>query len=86
MLFRSLGTSDMMIIRTRKRLIDAAKAFRDKGVLPKAVDDPTVYGTRTGATVLPRSAHWMEATTHLRQAFVDHPELSRNILGGIPAI
>ena len=81
-----LGTSDMMIIRTRKRLIDAAKALRDKGALPEAVDNPKVYGVRTGAVVLPKEADWMEATAHLRAAFTDHPELSRDILGGIPAV
>ena len=43
-----LGTSDTMIIRTRRRMIDAAKALRDNGVLPPAWDDPKAYAVRTG--------------------------------------
>jgi len=38
-----LGTSDTMVIRTRKRLLDAAKALRDTGKVPPGVDDPGVY-------------------------------------------
>src|SRR5690606_16556954 len=38
-----LGTSDAMVIRTRRRLINAAKALARDGTLPPGVDDPTVY-------------------------------------------
>ncbi len=37
-----LGTSDAMVIRTRKRLLDAARALRDRGQIPPGVDDPRV--------------------------------------------
>ena len=37
-----LGTSDAMIIRTRRRLINAAIALRDHGTVPPGVDDPQV--------------------------------------------
>jgi hypothetical protein len=77
-----LGTSDMMIIRTRRRLLQAAKALRDHGVLPSGVDDPAVYRVRTGGVVLPNDAHWIEATAHLRQAFVEHPDLNRSAMMG----
>ncbi len=81
-----LGTSDRMVIRTRKRLIDAAKDLRDTGQLPPGVDDPKVYAVRSGGVVLPRGADWIEATRGLRAAWVEHPTLSRSVLGGVPAV
>ena len=65
-----LGTSDAMIIRTRRRAINAAKALRDNGVIPPGVDNPAVYRYRSGGVILPRSADWLEATKELREAFV----------------
>jgi phthalate 4,5-dioxygenase oxygenase subunit len=81
-----LGTTDVMIIRTRRRLIDAAKELRDRGTPPPAADDPSAYATRTGGVLLPRNVNWVEGSAELRKAFVDHPELSRDVLGGIPAV
>jgi phenylpropionate dioxygenase-like ring-hydroxylating dioxygenase large terminal subunit len=81
-----LGTSDQMIIRTRKRLIDAARALRDTGKVPPGVDDPGVYGVRSGGAVLARGGDWIEATRGLRKAGVEHPGLTRAVLGGLPAV
>jgi phenylpropionate dioxygenase-like ring-hydroxylating dioxygenase large terminal subunit len=81
-----LGTSDQMIIRTRKRLIDAARALRDTGKVPPGVDDPGVYAVRSGGAVLPHGADWIEATRELRKAGVEHPGLTRAVLGGLPAV
>jgi phenylpropionate dioxygenase-like ring-hydroxylating dioxygenase large terminal subunit len=81
-----LGTSDAMIIRTRRRVIEAAKALREQGTTPPGADDPSVYAVRSGGVVLPRGVNWVEATSELRKAFVDHPGLSRAVLGGIPAV
>jgi len=81
-----LGPSDAMVIRTRKRLIDAAQALRDTGKVPPGVDDPGVYAVRSGGAVLPRGADWIEATRGLRRAGVTHPDLTRNVLGGMPAV
>jgi nitrite reductase/ring-hydroxylating ferredoxin subunit len=81
-----LGTSDAMIIRTRRRLIEAARALREQGTLPPGVDDPSVYAVRSGGTVLPKSLNWVEATQELRKAFVAHEGLTRAVLGGIPAV
>ena len=81
-----LGTSDTMIIRTRKRLIDAAKALRDAGQNPPGVDNPGVYAVRSGGVVLPRGADWVEATKELRKAWTQHPGLPRAVLGGLPAV
>jgi hypothetical protein len=81
-----LGTSDAMIIRTRRRLIDAARALRDQGTPPPGVADPSAYAVRSGGVVVPRGVSWVEATTELRKAFLSHPDLSREVLGGIPAV
>ena len=71
-----LGTTDALIIRTRRRLIAAAKALRDEGILPPGVEDPEIYRQRSGGVVLPRSADWWDATQDLRRAFVERPELA----------
>jgi len=81
-----LGTSDTMVIRTRKRLLDAARALRDTGKVRPGVDDPGVYAVRSGGAVLPRGADWIEATRQLRKAWVEHPGLTRAVLGGLPAV
>ena len=62
-----LGTSDSMIIRTRRRLIKAAKAHRDEGVIPAVVDHPELYRVRSGGVVIPRNADWLQATEDLRR-------------------
>jgi phthalate 4,5-dioxygenase oxygenase subunit len=66
-----LGSSDAMVIRTRRRAINAARAFRDEGAVPPGVDDPAVYRHRSGGVILPREANWLEATKELRRAFGD---------------
>jgi hypothetical protein len=81
-----LGSSDQMVIRTRKRLIDAAKALRDRGQVPPGVDSPAVYAIRSGGVVLPSDADWMEATAERRRGWSKHPDLSRDVLGGVPAV
>jgi phenylpropionate dioxygenase-like ring-hydroxylating dioxygenase large terminal subunit len=77
-----LGTSDTMIIYTRRALLKAARALRETGEVPAGVDSPEVYGQRSGGVVLPRSANWFEATAELRKAFVHHaPEEIQASLG-----
>jgi phthalate 4,5-dioxygenase len=38
-----LGHSDMMVIRTRRRLIQAALDLRNHGMIPPGVDNPEIY-------------------------------------------
>jgi phthalate 4,5-dioxygenase len=76
-----LGSSDSMIIRSRQRLMSAAKAFADLGETPPGVDDPSVFHVRGGGILLPREADWLEATEELRKAFVHHPEIDPSIVG-----
>ena len=56
-----------MVIRTRKRLIDAARALRDRGEIPPGVDRPEIYRVRSGGVVLPRGADWLAATQELQE-------------------
>jgi nitrite reductase/ring-hydroxylating ferredoxin subunit len=71
-----LGTSDAMVIRTRRALIKSAKALQEHGAVPATVDNPELYLTRSGGVILPNDADWLLATEHLRQAFVDHEDLN----------
>ena len=38
-----LAPSDQMIMRTRRRLLMAARALRDQGIMPPGSDDASVY-------------------------------------------
>jgi phenylpropionate dioxygenase-like ring-hydroxylating dioxygenase large terminal subunit len=64
-----LGTTDAMIIRSRRRYINAAKALRDHGILPPGVESPRSYHQRSGQVILPRAVDWWEATQPLREKF-----------------
>jgi hypothetical protein len=70
-----LGTSDVMVIRVRRRLMAAAMALREQGEIPPGAENPQVYRIRSGSVFLPKDADWVAATEDLRKAFVDHPEL-----------
>jgi len=71
-----LGTSDAMVIRTRRALLRVARELREHGTVPPGVDDPEVYLTRSGGAILPNGVDWLEATSRLREAFVTHEGLS----------
>jgi phthalate 4,5-dioxygenase oxygenase subunit len=62
-----LGTSDSMIIHTRKRLLRAVKALQQTGEVPPGVDQPDVYRSRSGSIILPPGVDWLTATEHLRK-------------------
>jgi hypothetical protein len=72
-----LGTSDAMIIRTRRRIIRSAVALRTNGAMPPGVDEPRVYRARSGSIILPKGADWQTSTEHLRFPKVE---------AGMPAI
>jgi hypothetical protein len=65
-----LGTSDSMIIHTRKRLLRAVKALEQFGEVPPGVDTPEVYRSRSGSIILPPGVDWLTATEHLRKPSV----------------
>ena len=59
--FEHLGPSDQMISRTRRRLIQAARALRDKGTLPPGIADPEVFrGARSGYFIRGDKRSWQE--------------------------
>jgi phenylpropionate dioxygenase-like ring-hydroxylating dioxygenase large terminal subunit len=76
-----LGSTDAMVIQVRRRLINAAKAFAERGVTPSGVDNPEFYQVRSGGVFLPQGADWVDATRELRKAFVEHPELDATLNG-----
>ena len=54
-----LSTSDAMIIRTRRRLLQAAKALRDRGETSPGLTNPASYALRSATMVLPKGADWV---------------------------
>jgi phenylpropionate dioxygenase-like ring-hydroxylating dioxygenase large terminal subunit len=64
-----LGTTDALIIQTRRKLLACARALEQHGIVPPGVDQPQVYHQRSGGIILPRSADWWEATRPLREKF-----------------
>jgi phthalate 4,5-dioxygenase len=75
-----LGTSDVMIIRVRRRLLQAIKAFSDEKEVPPGVDNPSCYAIRSGSVVLPEDTDWLEGVKDLLPAFVDN-NLNDEIVG-----
>ena len=64
-----LGTTDQMIIRTRRKFLAAARALAKDGTPPPGVDNPEAYHQRCGQVILPRNADWWEATKMDRERF-----------------
>jgi phthalate 4,5-dioxygenase oxygenase subunit len=59
--FEHLAPSDQMITRTRRRPLTAARALRDKGILPPGVENADVYrGARGGYFVSADNSDWRE--------------------------
>jgi len=77
-----VGTADVMVIRTRRRILAAVRDLVERGLTPPGVDDPAAYRQRAGGVFLPKDADWLQATEELRKAFVEHPELSQALSGG----
>jgi len=76
-----LGTSDVMVIRVRRRLMEAARALVERGVTPPGVDNAQVYRVHSGGALLARDTNWLEATAELRKAFVEPPQLDPSLAG-----
>jgi phthalate 4,5-dioxygenase len=56
-----LAPSDRMITRTRRRMLLAARALRDKGVRPPGADAAQVYrGARSGYFLSPDQSAWQQ--------------------------
>ena len=60
--FEHLGPSDRMITRTRRRVLLAARAFRETGLLPPEVADPSVFlQARSGFFLTAPDVDWQRA-------------------------
>jgi hypothetical protein len=73
--FEHLAPSDQMITRTRRRLLLAARALRDKGERPPGVDQPGVYrDARSGYFVSPDDqGPWQDVYARTLAASVHPP-------------
>ncbi|UEM14976.1 hypothetical protein J4G43_012520 [Bradyrhizobium barranii subsp. barranii] len=57
-----LAPSDVMIARTRRRLLNAARAFANNGTVPPGVDDAEVFwNARAGSYYADAKIDWLEA-------------------------
>jgi hypothetical protein len=57
-----LGPGDQMVARTRRRLLQAARALRDRGTAPPGVDDPELFSpVRSGDFLADDRIGWREA-------------------------
>lgn len=61
-----LGSSDIMVIRTRRRMLRALQEYEEKGTLPPGLSEPESYRQKSGGVVLPADADWWTATADLR--------------------
>lgn len=72
--FEHLAVSDLMITRTRRRILQAARAAAE-GIAPPGVDNPeTFQGARGGDFVSPNTIGWL-------QAYSDELRASKNPTG-----
>ncbi len=55
-----LSASDAGIAMTRRVLLEAAAAYRDRGVKPAGVDNPDIFMVRAVSLTLPESESWVE--------------------------
>lgn len=65
-----LGPADAMIIQVRRRLIQAARALRERGAVPPGVDQPDLYRVRPVGVIIPPGSDWVEATRQRRHGFL----------------
>jgi phthalate 4,5-dioxygenase len=63
-----LGASDLAIIAVRRRLLDSARALRERSVVPGEISEPESYAVRSDALLLPVDQPWFEATSERRRA------------------
>jgi len=74
--FEHLAPSDQMITRTRRRLLVAARALREKGTLPPGAEDAQVYrGARSGYLVSEAGTPWQEVYARELAAAAHPPAL-----------
>jgi phenylpropionate dioxygenase-like ring-hydroxylating dioxygenase large terminal subunit len=75
--FEHLAPSDQMITRTRRRLLMAARALRDHGIVPPCVDQPDLYTRIRSGERVARADDWQEAYADGLRSAVHPPSLVR---------
>jgi hypothetical protein len=60
-----LGSTDAMIIRVRRRLLDLVRGHRDAAETPPGIDQPDLYRRRGVQLTLPEGANWFASTERL---------------------
>jgi phthalate 4,5-dioxygenase oxygenase subunit len=59
-----LGTSDLMIIRTRRKLLSCVRGFQ-RGATAPGVDEPERYRMRSGGVIVPAGVNGLESMADL---------------------
>jgi hypothetical protein len=55
-----LCAGDISTIKARMKLLDAAKAWREKGAVPPGARDAGVYRVRGTSTIVPDDVDWID--------------------------
>lgn len=55
-----LSSSDTGIAMTRRLLLEAVSAYRDRGIKPSGVTDPDTFMVRAVSLTLPEDKSWVE--------------------------
>jgi phthalate 4,5-dioxygenase len=63
-----LGTTDVMVIFVRRRLLEAARALRERGVAPANVTQPLLNRVRSASAYLRPGESWIGATGEARKS------------------
>jgi phthalate 4,5-dioxygenase oxygenase subunit len=63
-----LGTTDMGIIRVRRRLIEGARSLVDHGVTPAGAAEPWAYAIRSASALVDNDGSWVDMTAEPRTA------------------
>jgi phthalate 4,5-dioxygenase oxygenase subunit len=65
-----LGSADLGVIATRRRLLDAVQALAERGEMPYEAHNPNDYRVRSTAVVLLRGVAWQEGAAEAMVATV----------------
>jgi hypothetical protein len=69
-----LGTADAAVIRVRRRMLEAARALRERNVTPPGVNHPELYRLRSCQAILEKDQDWKAVLDDWHHArTTDHP-------------
>lgn len=72
--YETLGSSDRMIARTRRRLLKAARELAEQGALPPGAADASLYRSiRSGFITLPETTDWLAIFNEKRREWHGGP-------------